>query len=246
MKGLVIRTVFNNQKWRAPCREPWNDPQCYKCRSGNLFINRGNPIQQDEDGFCIGTNPVPLHGLCEQPIWCWEQVLCVKYFWGNPTGKWRQVETGMPVFFVYQEPDRTYTLWGWSTIREIRNDTTYEYPLLFFEPFEPLPEERWAKNLTSEAITGIKRWNMPFYRYLDKIHTEYLLSLVEGKKLSFETLSSPSETEIIKEREYEVLKLPLRKDIFQKLGEVAWREGRDIKDLIREAVADILRRRGVI
>ncbi|MCX7793605.1 MAG: hypothetical protein N2257_04250 [Thermodesulfovibrionales bacterium] len=62
----------------------------------------------------------------------------------------------MPVFFVYQERDRTYTLWGYTKVRDVDKERE-DYPVIFFEPFEALPEDRRIKKLTATEVTGIKR-----------------------------------------------------------------------------------------
>lgn len=244
MKGLLIRTAYNNQGWQGRCKEPLSDMRCYKCKKGTLFINQGEPITEDERGFCLGKNTVPLSDLHDEPIWCWEQVLCKRFFWGNPVGEWRQVYKGMPVFFVYQEPDSTYTLWGYSKIKDIDTrggKTGYrDYPVIFFEPFEALVEEKRIKNLSAEELTGTKRWNMPFYRYLSEEQVNFLENLIkEGKKIM-----------TMEKERYETLKpLTLKFDIhpsiFRKLEEIAALEGREIEELIREAIGELIREKRI-
>lgn len=186
MEGLLIRTAYNNQAWQGPCKKPLSDVRCYKCRRERLFINLGAPITEDKTGFCFGENAVPFSELTGKSIWCWEQVLCKKFFWGNPLGEWRWVYKGMPVFFVYQEPDSTYTLWGYSKIKEFDSttrrleDKTY-CSVIFFEPFEALPDEKRVKKLTAEELTGTRRWNMPFYRYLSNNQVNFLENLIKKR-----------------------------------------------------------------
>ncbi|MDP2167126.1 MAG: ribbon-helix-helix domain-containing protein [Thermodesulfovibrionales bacterium] len=234
--GLVIRTAFNNQGWAGRCKHPLNDQRCFKCRDGRLFVNWGKPIEEDEHGICKG-NPenYPLSG--DGKYWCWEQVLCKKYFWGNVKGKWRQVSIGIPVYFVYGDLDNTLTLWGHSIIENVDNEPD-EYPPIFFKPFVPMPQSKWIKGLTGREITG-KSWRQLHFRYLDEIHENYLASLVEGKG-NYEHRKNP----IHSLESYENLSIELKRDIKEKLDKIARVEGREVKELIREAVAKLIRERG--
>lgn len=237
--GIVIRTVFNNQGWSGPCKNPTIDSRCFKCREGGLHINKGNPIEEEENGFCKGEAedyPLSYPISDNDSFWCWEQVLCVKYFWGNVRGKWRNVTEGMPVYFVYSESDRTLTLWGHSVIEKIDNEP--EYPPIYFKPFKPLPQDRWVKGLTGEKITG-KSWRQLHFRYLDENHEDYLASLIKGKEKREHRKNLIHQIE-----QYESLEIELKKDIKGKLEKIAHIEGREVKELIREAVAKIIRDRG--
>lgn len=250
MEGLVIRTAYNNQNWKNKCYRPLSDPRCFKCIRGFLFINRYQPVKEDSQGYCIGENPIPLSNLTDQTIWCWEQVLCTHYLWGNPIGKWQNAKIGMPVFFVYQEPDGTYTLWGYSTIKEIHNEIEVnkqrnEYPYLIFEPFEPLPEEKRVKYLTSFELVGTERWNMPFYRYIDGERVNYLFSRMRGEVAHMD-FSVVSDKKLITSKSEIPIRLNLKREIFEKLNRIAETEGREIDELIREAVAKLIRERGAI
>jgi hypothetical protein len=232
--GLVIRTAFNNQGWAGRCKNPLSDARCFKCRQGGLYINKGNPIvEEDEHGCCKG-EPEDYPLVKDETFWCWEQVLCKKYFWGNVKVKWRYVFVGMPVYFVYPEVDSTLTLWGHSLVDRIDNGPD-EYPPIFFKPFKPLPEERWAKGLNGEKITG-KKWGQLHFRYLDERHERYLASLVEGKEHGRREVDPPSI--------YDVLNIRLKRDIIEKIEKISRTEGREPQELIREAVAKLIRERG--
>jgi hypothetical protein len=233
-KGLVIRTVFNNQGWAGRCINPLNDIKCFKCIRGGLYINKGNPIQEDEDGLCKG-EPEDYPLFPDDPHWCWEQILCKKYFWGNVMGKWRYVFIGMPVYFVYPELDLSLTLWGRSVIDSIDNGPE-KYAPIYFEPFEPLPQQKWIKGLTGEGITG-KKWGQLHFRYLDESHENYLSSLVQGKR------NPPPKKIVPSVGAYDALMVEFRRDIKEKLEKIAHNEGREVKELIREAVAKLIRER---
>lgn len=234
IRGLVIRTVFNNQRWAGRCLNPRSDIKCFKCSEGGLYINKGKPIQEDKKGFCKG-EPEDYPLFEDEPGWCWEQVLCKKYFWGNVKGKWRYAFKEMPVYFVYPEFDRSLTLWGHSVIDRIDNELQ-EYPPIYFKPFEPLPQDRWVKGLTGEEITG-KKWKQLHFRYLDESHEKYLSALVQGKR------NPPPPKDVHSVEAYDTLTVELRRDIKEKLEKIAHTEGREVRELIREAVAKLIRER---
>jgi len=232
--GIVIKAAFNNQDWAGPCKDSLKDPRCYQCVKGIVFVNWGRPIEEDENGFCKGE-------IRNNELWCWEQTLCTKYFWGNVLGKWRHAQVGMPVYFVYSEPDHSFTLWGKSVIDRIENDLK-PYPTLYFEPFKPLPQDRWAKRLKGEDITiARKLWLQGRYRYLDNEREAYLASLVEGKG---EPPNKQARISILSEDYYENLNVRLRRSVIGELEGVADKEGREVEEVIREAVAKLIRDRG--
>lgn len=233
-KGLVIRTVYNNQGWAGKCMNPRSDLKCFKCLDGGLYINQGDPIAEDEKGYCKG-KPEDYPLFEDEPGWCWEQVLCKKYFWGNVKGKWRYVFKGMPVYFVYPEFNGTLTLWGHSVIDRINNDLE-EYPPIHFKPFSPLPQDRWMKGLTGKEITG-KKWGQLHFRYLDESHEQYLSALVKGIR-NYQPPKNGHSTEA-----YDAITVEIREDIKEELEKIADSEGREVKDLLREAVAMLIRER---
>lgn len=235
--GIVIRTVFNNQGWAGTCKKPFEDYRCFKCtEKSGLYINKQNPVSEDEKGFCKGDS-MGDPKLGEK--WCWEQTLCTKYFWRNVIGKWRYATVGMPVYFVCSEQDGSLTLWGHSVIDRIDNEV--EYPTLYFKPFEPLPDDKWVRGLDGIELTG-EIWKQLHYRYLDERHKNYLSSLVKGKgkvkKLE------PAKNSIISSDSDETFNFQLRKNIKEKVEKIAHDEGREIEDVIREAVAKLIRERG--
>jgi hypothetical protein len=201
---------------------------------GGLYINKGNPIEEDEKGICKG-EPEDYPLFEDESGWCWEQVLCKKYFWGNVKGKWRQVFKEMPVYFVYPELDGSLTLWGHSLIERIDNEPD-EYPPIYFKPFKPLPQDRWVKGLIGEEITG-QKWKQLHFRYLDESHEKYLSALVQGKR-------NPPPPKVVPYIEAnDTMTVELRRDIKEKLEKIAHTEGREAKELIREAVAKLIRER---
>jgi hypothetical protein len=233
--AIVIRTVFNNQGWAGPCKNPLKEYRCFKCVEGKgLYINQRNPISEDERGFCKGQvmNDPKLGDL-----WCWEQTLCTKYFWRNVLGKWREAREGMPVYFVFSEHSKTLTLWGRSIINKVDNEL--DYPTIYFKPFEPLPENKWIKGLRGEDITG-SSWRRLHYRHLDDRHESHLFSLTQGEG-DFKAVKNST----LSEKDYLNLSVQLSRNMKEKLEKISSDEGRGIEEVIREALAKIIRDRGL-
>jgi len=163
MSALVIRTLYNNQAWKARCSDPYHDRLCYYCPGNKLKLN----IQKPSPG-CD-----PCDGVC------WEQILCKQYFWGcTPQGNfWGKAQLGMKVFFVHREVrdsglPRLYTLWGKTTISSIADSINTSglqsqngYHLIYFAPFIVAPRSRQVTGLTANTITG-KDWDQGGFRYI--------------------------------------------------------------------------------
>jgi len=150
-------------------------------------------------------------------------------------GKWRFVFKGMPVYFVYPELDLRLTLWGHSVIDSIDNGPE-KYAPIYFKPFKPLLQQKWVKGLTGEEITG-KKWGQLHFRYLDESHEEYLSALVQGKR------NPPPPKDVYSVEAHDALTVELRRDVKEKLEKIAHTEGREVRELIREAVAKLIRER---
>jgi hypothetical protein len=74
---------------------------------------------------------------------------------------------------------------------------------------------------------------------LDVEHERYLASLIKGGSAGV-SISPPSQMR----EHYENFDIQLRQDIKEKIQRIAIEEGRDIGDLIREAIAKLIRERG--
>ena len=70
------------------------------------------------------------------------------------------------VFFVFPDVDGSLVLWGKSKVKKVRGNKVY------FEEFEPMSEEKWAKGLRAKEILGVN-WGNGTFRYLDKPHHQY-------------------------------------------------------------------------
>jgi hypothetical protein len=157
MEALIIRTLYNNQDWRAPCKEPYGDPLCYYCLGNKLGL--------------VIRPPSPGRSACDGE--CGEQDLCKLHRWGcHPSGlRWgRRAKPGMRVFFVFREvhksKPRLYTLWGKATIKTIDPfPGTRGYYFMHFDQFRPAPRNTWRTHLTAAQIVG-KPFGRGIYRYI--------------------------------------------------------------------------------
>jgi len=232
--GIVIRAAFNNQEWAGPCKNPLNDPRCYQCTEGRVYVNWGKPIKVDENGFCKG-------GIQDGELWCWEQTLCTKYFWGNAIGKWGpRAYSGEKVYLVYRERDGSYTLWGRTKVDRIENEAKH-YPKLYLEPFKPLPEAGRIKGLTAIGLTG-KKWGQGNYRYIDSNCEAILDSRIEGRLLPEPNYKNHPKN-LTKSPDYTTISLRLKQNVIERIEKIAHNEGREGEDIIREAIAEWLKSR---
>jgi hypothetical protein len=231
--GIIIRTAFNNQEWAGPCKNPLSDPRCYQCTEGRVNVNWWRPIEVDENGFCKGD-------IQDGELWCWEQTLCTKYFWGNAIGKWGpRAYSGEKVYLVYRERDGSYTLWGRTKVDRIDNEAK-AYPN-YLEPFKPLPKDKWVRGLSDIDLTG-KLWLRPNFRYIDNKREAFLDSLIEGgspeqKFKEQPRISPPSQAD------YMTINLRLKRNVMERLEKFAHSEGREVEEITREAIAEWLKGR---
>jgi len=212
--GIVIRTAFNNQEWVGPCKNPLSDPRCYQCTEKRINVD------------CTS---------------CWEQTLCTKYFWGNPQGKWgHRAYSGQKAYLVYRERDGSYTLWGRTKVDRIDNEAK-PYPTLYLKPFKPLPEARRIKGLSAIDLTG-KKIGQGTYRYIGPEREALLDSLIEGglpeQKFREQPKISPTS-----QVDYTTINLRLKQNVIESLWKVAHTEGREVEEIIREAIAEWLKGR---
>lgn len=232
--GIVIRTAFNNQGWARPCKNPLKDPQCYQCTEGRVYVNGGKPITVDDNGFCKGE-------IQDGEPWCWEQTLCTKYFWGNAIGKWGpRAYPGEKVYLVYRELSGLYTLWGRTKVDWIDNNAK-PCPNLYLEPFKPLSDDKWVRGLSDIGLTN-KVWLRPNFRYIDNEREAFCDSLIEGKAREQESKKQP-EISQTGQVDYMTINLRLKRNVVDRLEKIAYREGRDVEEMVREAIAEWLKGR---
>lgn len=229
--GIVIRVLYNNQSWSAPCNKPGSDGHCWQCLEKSSLGITG-PSKEDE--ICHGT--------------CWEQYLCVKYRWGcNPRGRvfGKRAYPGQKVFFIFQQPDKNYTLWGKAIVSgaddkpaESEGDGDDGYAFIHFNSFTPLPRDKWISNLSDTRLVG-KKWLMGRYRFIDNERETYIENLIEGLIPE----KQPASTDITQLANNTVLNLSLAPNIYQKLDAIANDEGRKLDDVVKEAIAEWLKTR---
>jgi len=167
----------------------------------------------------------------------------VKYKWGcTPQGRFFGYEAyrGSKVFFIFKQSDRNYALWGKTTILNIdeeliKKGREYEigFSFIHFNPFEPLPREQWVRGLTDIQLVGNK-WLMGRYRYIDANQEDYLEELIKGigTKATIEVRHAPQPSNNMD------LNINVTMNIFKKLQSIADDEGRQIDEIVREAIAE--------
>ncbi len=228
--SMIIRVLYNNQGWRGSCQAPGKDIGCWQCFEENVDIK----LPQRTDEVCTGH--------------CWEQHLCVDYKWGcTPKGRvfGYQAYPETKVFFVFKQPDGNYTLWGKTTIRAVDDEPREEgqdyevgFAFIHFNPFEPLPKERWVKNLSSVQLVD-KQWLMGRYRYIDAEREAYLEQLIEGE-VPREQTGMPA---VAPTSDGIGLNIYVTPSIHKKLEGMAKEEGRSIDEIVREAIAEWMKGR---
>ena len=228
--GIIIRTLYNNQGWQAPCNSPYKDMGCRLCFEPNVNIRP--PSVADE--ICTGN--------------CWERNLCVKYRWGcTPQGRTfgGRAYVDMKAFFVYKQLDGNYTLWGKTTVQSIDDRVLEEgeddekgFAFIHFSPFEPLSKDKWVRGLSAQQLVG-KRWLMGRHRYIDTGRETYLEQIIEEGKSE----TRPEGPIITPPPSGMTLNIKIMPNIEEKLEEIAYKEGRQKDEIVREAIAEWLKGR---
>jgi hypothetical protein len=229
--AIVIRVAWNNKSWKASCDTPGKDPFCWYCFRGVLQIEQ----PKKDDFICTGD--------------CWESRLCKEFKWGcTAKGKvyGSDAYPGVSAFFVFKQPDDNYTVWGRTSVSAVDTQpmkSTYKYEdgyaFIHFQPFEPLPPEKWVKNLSDVELVG-KRWLQGRHRYIDNDQAVYLDQLIDGQvrvksiKTIFDKVNFNNTDEV-------ALGTSIAPSIYKKLEEIASNEGRGINELVREAIAKWLK-----
>ena len=218
--AMVIRTLYNNQDWSGPCIRPGEDPNC-SCFTAWRAI--GRPSLDDE--ICSGH--------------CWERYICTRYRWGctPPGNTFNRAYVGSKVFLVFSQRDGLYTLWGVTKVmgtdgqpRQEGGEDEKGFAFVHFEPFTPLPKDKWVRDLRDLDLVGAS-WRMGTFRYISTQQESYLESLLQGHRPE----SQPST--------YVNFTLKIMGHIDEKLNRIASMEGREKEDLIRQAIAEFVNAR---
>jgi hypothetical protein len=187
-EGIVIRTAFNNQGWQDRCIDPLNDSRCYQCVEKRVNVGWTKAIEsrigEDEDGRCVGIaeedavvppesgGRIQAGQRTDHP--CAEYALCSKYCWENFERHFStRVHPGQVVFFVFKNRDTYYTLWGRSRVSRV----TPNRQEIHFEPFDPLPQDRWVEKITDRDLVG-NQWRQGTFRYIGADQVHYLDHLI--------------------------------------------------------------------
>lgn len=229
--SIVIRVAYNNKNWEAPCKTPGKDNLCWLCFKDILEIIQ--PKRTDE--VCTGH--------------CWEQHLCTEYKWGcTPKGRkyGDRTRSGMKVFFVFKQPDGNYALWGKTTVHSVDDelvekgrDDEVGFAFIHFNPIELLPRDKWVRNLSDVQLVGAK-WLQGRHRYINTEQDDYLEQLIEGKvpEKRTEVIATTLLSNSIS------LNISVTPNIHKRLESIANEEGRQIDEIVREAVAEWIKERG--
>ena len=227
--AIVIRCMYNNQGWNAPCIKPGTDSKCERCFNPKVQIR---PPQWDDE-TCSGN--------------CWERYVCKDYKWGcYPKGNsFTRAYVGMRVFFVYRNSDGFYTIWGTSKVASIDKlpmqtgrDFEDGYKFIRFEPFEQLPRDKWVSSIKDKQMVG-QSWRQGRLRYIDSERELHLEKLIEGEKP--EPIETSTDT--VPPSANTTLSIDIMPHINEKLDKIAQQEGRHKEDIIREAIAEWIRNR---
>jgi len=231
--AIVIRTAYNNNNWKGACNYPGKDPLCWLCPTG--FIQVHGP--KENDIVCSGD--------------CWERRICTEYRWGcTPKGRKYSLDAypGITVYLVFKQLDGHYAIWGKTKVKSTDDEmmTTGKdfedgYAFIHFEPFEPLPRDKWVTGLSDVQLVGA-RWLQGRHRYIDSSQEKYLDQLIDGRTTA--QAAVPIGTKVSTSKAGQItLETAVANSIFKKLEGIASAEGRTIDELVREAIAEFVRNR---
>jgi len=227
--AIVLRVLYNNRDWQAPCTAPGKDNKCFLCFKDNVNIRKPSP----SDSVCSGH--------------CWEQHICKDFKWGcTPKGRvyGNRAYPGIKAFFVFKQPDGKYTLWGRSTVKSVNSNIVEEgeeweegFAFIHFDAFEPLPTDKWVKDLSDLELVG-ESWRIGRHRFLSRereIALERLIDRVTDtpKSDSIAASGHSSKTGIY---------VDLAPIIRQRLNKIAQEEGREVEEIVRQAIAEWLKK----
>lgn len=154
--GMIIRVAFNNKNWMGKCENGDTDERLFKCQGLDINIGWGE-FRVDERGNCQSE--------------CRESELYARYLWENYQGNVDTNRASGETFFVFPHVDNSLVLWARSRVQRTENN------MIYFERFDPMPEDRWIEGLRAIDFLG-KKWGQGTYRYLDEVQTERLMDLI--------------------------------------------------------------------
>ena len=241
MPALLLRVLYENSKWREKCLSPFTDPLCWKCQEARRDLDQGKvtklnitPPEIDDvgDKRCSGR--------------CWEASLAKDFEWGSDK-HFRGLLPGMKVFLVFEQKNNNtkkieYCIWGSTIITHINvpqlahPDSSYKYWIRLKE-FEPLPHEKWSNPMSDKDLLGTK-WGQGFYRYIyNESHVAFLEKIVSGVPIEEAGIKLNLVPPAVKTKN-----VLLSANIEEKIKEIANSQGRTRDDIIRQAVAEWLKK----
>jgi len=231
--AIIIRTAYNNKGWKGACDHPGKDPSCWICLTGFLGID---PPKKD-DVICSGD--------------CWERRICTEYKWGcTPKGRTYGIDAypGVAVYLIFKQLDGNYTIWGKTKVKSTDTEVmatgkNYEkgFAFVHFEPFEPLPRDKWVTGLSDVQLVGA-RWLQGRHRYIDSDREKHLDQLIEGQTVPQAMVPMEARTSMSRAGQT-TLETPIASNIIKQLEGIASAEGRTIDELVRQAIAEFVRNR---
>jgi len=175
--GIILRVCYNNQDWQDRCKDPVNDPKCWRCtKSPTTEINKKKPVKTAIDGYCIG----------DIPRWCHEQRLRSNYIWPlSKKGKRTLLQEGMDVFLFYYRDRFSYVYFARTKILQISGEV-----ILFDKDNFIMLFNRYVISKSKlEALAGLSDpWRQGTYRVIQDINTfgNFIDSLENLKDVSYE------------------------------------------------------------
>jgi hypothetical protein len=151
----------------------------------------------------------------------------------------------MKVFLAFKSFTGGYTIWGTTEVKEV-DESPMEtgaweengYSFVHFEPFDPLPRDKWVSNLSDRDIVG-ESWRQGRFRYIDANRESYLEKLIAGERVN-ENTANETDIESIKP---DSLNIRISPTIQKRLEQKGIEEGRTTDEIVREAIAEWLRDR---
>lgn len=224
--AIVIRTAYNNKDWKGACDYPGKEPACWACFTGFLQLKR----PEEDDVVCSGD--------------CWERRICTDYRWGcTPKGRTYGMGAyrGATAYLVFKQLSGSYTVWGKTKIRSTDKDYEDGFAYVHFEPFKPLPRDKWVSGLSDVRLVGA-RWLQGRHRYIDGNQERYLDQLIAGHTAQEDNRASGAVASVSKAGEVALGTL-VNDKVFKELEDIALAEGRTVDELVREAIAEFVRNR---
>ncbi len=175
--AIIIRTLFNNQDWAAPCTNTYKDRRCHLCFNPNVRIK---PPKIGDDK-CSGD--------------CWERYIGINFRWGcTPKGKifGTRAKTEIKVFLVYKQVTergeisswKLYTLWGIGEVTSVDDSILLNgrvgemgYSFIHFKSLKIISLAKRVHNLTAYQLVS-KKWGRQAFRYIDSQKEAYLMGLL--------------------------------------------------------------------